>query len=257
MTATRRCPGPAGARARARAELTREIKDDGPRASSPTDGAAGLLAARRGPRARHGVVGGLPLLPEPRRPAHRAHHRRLRRPRRRGRGRARRPCAAPTCAGAGSPIAPRRARLGARAPARVRAHLRLAGARLRRPASTPSAPASRVTRLLVALLVESARGRASRAGHAYAARGARRPRPGARVHREGLPPDLELDVPPDDLIVRGLMAWTYLFGAISFELFGHRAQRHRRRRRVLHPRDRPHRRARRAHVTSPTNARRN
>ena len=26
----------------------------------------------------------------------------------------------------------------------------------------------------------------------------------------------------DDLIVRGLMAWTYLFGALSFELFGHR-----------------------------------
>jgi AcrR family transcriptional regulator len=26
----------------------------------------------------------------------------------------------------------------------------------------------------------------------------------------------------DDLIVRSLMAWTYLFGAISFELFGHR-----------------------------------
>ena len=27
---------------------------------------------------------------------------------------------------------------------------------------------------------------------------------------------------PDDVIVRWLMAWTYLFGAISFELFGHR-----------------------------------
>jgi len=26
----------------------------------------------------------------------------------------------------------------------------------------------------------------------------------------------------DDLLVRGLMAWTYLFGALSFELFGHR-----------------------------------
>lgn len=27
---------------------------------------------------------------------------------------------------------------------------------------------------------------------------------------------------PDDLVIRGLMAWTYLFGAISFDLFGHR-----------------------------------
>ena len=27
---------------------------------------------------------------------------------------------------------------------------------------------------------------------------------------------------PDELLVRGLMAWTYLFGAVSFELFGHR-----------------------------------
>jgi AcrR family transcriptional regulator len=27
---------------------------------------------------------------------------------------------------------------------------------------------------------------------------------------------------PSDLLVRGLMAWTYLFGALSFEVFGHR-----------------------------------
>jgi len=27
---------------------------------------------------------------------------------------------------------------------------------------------------------------------------------------------------PSDLLVRGLMAWTYLFGAVSFEVFGHR-----------------------------------
>lgn len=27
---------------------------------------------------------------------------------------------------------------------------------------------------------------------------------------------------PNDLLMRGLMAWTYLFGALSFELFGHR-----------------------------------
>ncbi len=29
---------------------------------------------------------------------------------------------------------------------------------------------------------------------------------------------------PSELVVRGLMAWTYLFGAVSFELFGHRHQ---------------------------------
>jgi len=27
---------------------------------------------------------------------------------------------------------------------------------------------------------------------------------------------------PSDLMVRGLMVWTYLFGAVSFEVFGHR-----------------------------------
>ena len=32
-----------------------------------------------------------------------------------------------------------------------------------------------------------------------------------------MPPEV-----PDHLVVRGLMAWTYLFGAVSFEVFGHR-----------------------------------
>jgi AcrR family transcriptional regulator len=35
--------------------------------------------------------------------------------------------------------------------------------------------------------------------------------------RESLPPEV-----PPDAVVRGLMAWTYLFGAVSFEVFGHR-----------------------------------
>jgi len=35
--------------------------------------------------------------------------------------------------------------------------------------------------------------------------------------RVTMPPDV-----PADLMVRGLMAWTYLFGAVSFEVFGHR-----------------------------------
>ena len=44
------------------------------------------VAARGRPRGRHGLLGGLPVLPEPRRPADPADHRRLRRPGRRGRG---------------------------------------------------------------------------------------------------------------------------------------------------------------------------
>ena len=44
------------------------------------------VAARRGPRARHGVVGGVPLRRQPRRAADAADHRGLRRPRRRRRG---------------------------------------------------------------------------------------------------------------------------------------------------------------------------
>ena len=35
--------------------------------------------------------------------------------------------------------------------------------------------------------------------------------------RSTMPPGI-----PADLAVRGLMAWTYLFGAVSFEVFGHR-----------------------------------
>jgi AcrR family transcriptional regulator len=83
-------------------------------------------------------------------------------------------------------------------------------------------PASRVTRLLVALLVEMRaaghvppRHRVPRAVHAAI----------SSVHAfiaEGLPPELAAATPDDDLVVRGLMAWTYLFGAVSFELFGHR-----------------------------------
>jgi len=47
--------------------------------------------------------------------------------------------------------------------------------------------------------------------------------PSAAVRR-GLDP-VRTTVPsvvPADLLVRGLMAWTYLFGAVSFEVFGHR-----------------------------------
>ena len=29
---------------------------------------------------------------------------------------------------------------------------------------------------------------------------------------------------PEQLVVRGMMAWTYLFGTVSFEVFGHRSE---------------------------------
>ena len=46
---------------------------------------------------------------------------------------------------------------------------------------------------------------------------------GAALRESVTPPanGFPAHVPPD-LAMRGLMAWTYLFGAVSFELFGHR-----------------------------------
>jgi len=75
------------------------------------------------------------------------------------------------------------------------------------------APATRVTRLLADLLVDVALA-------------------GLAPVEEHLPPAVVEAVDParaytgervsPDLMVRGLMAWTYLFGAVSFELFGQR-----------------------------------
>lgn len=75
-------------------------------------------------------------------------------------------------------------------------------------------PATRIPRLMMTLL-----------GDALAA-GLPVPEPGAdaqQVHaaiaplRATMPPEV-----PDQLAVRGLIAWTHLFGAVSFEVFGHR-----------------------------------
>jgi hypothetical protein len=45
-----------------------------------------------------------------------------------------------------------------------------------------------------------------------------------RVHADLARLRTAVDAPvPDAPLVRGLMAWTYLFGAVSFELFGQRA----------------------------------
>lgn len=77
------------------------------------------------------------------------------------------------------------------------------------------APGSRVPFLLGALFADSAANGGYQPGDHPAV-----PR---RVHRamqpllDTLPPGLA-----DDLIISGLMAWTYLFGAISFDVFGHR-----------------------------------
>jgi AcrR family transcriptional regulator len=78
-------------------------------------------------------------------------------------------------------------------------------------------PATRVPVLLIGTLVDAI------ADGVYDPAGAP-PVPPA-VHealapvREAIPPEV-----PDDLVVGGLMAWTYVFGAVSFELFGQRTK---------------------------------
>lgn len=76
------------------------------------------------------------------------------------------------------------------------------------------APATRVTELLVGILAD-----ASQAG-----RGRELPTPSA-AERRAITPVLTslaeqgVSLPPE-LMIRGLMAWTLMFGAVSFELFG-------------------------------------
>jgi AcrR family transcriptional regulator len=75
--------------------------------------------------------------------------------------------------------------------------------------------ASRVPALLIALLVDiAAKERASRRSRAVIPRRARAAFASARTSMG--------PAPTDDLIVRGISAWSWLFGAISLELFGHR-----------------------------------
>lgn len=104
--------------------------------------------------------------------------------------------------------------MGQGGPAPVRPGLRIARPGYAAPQDTV-APSTRVTRLLADLLVDVAS-----AGLAPA--------------EEDVPPEAAEAVAParaytwervsPDLMVRGLMAWTSLFGAVPFELFG---QRHR------------------------------
>jgi AcrR family transcriptional regulator len=86
--------------------------------------------------------------------------------------------------------------------------------------TTTIGPAARVPVLLVAVLTELTADRVSQGQ-------ARRVVPDEAVDlavRRALAP-VRAAVPehvPDELFLRGLMAWTYLLGAISAELFGHR-----------------------------------
>jgi AcrR family transcriptional regulator len=76
-------------------------------------------------------------------------------------------------------------------------------------------PATRVPLMLADLLSDLAKQKSSKAGASA--------KPPAAVRRAIEP--VRSVIPkgiPDDLLVRGLMAWTYLFGAVSFEIFGHR-----------------------------------
>lgn len=80
-------------------------------------------------------------------------------------------------------------------------------------------PATRVTRLLAAILQDTPTADADPAGDRAGVPGSPVLSPDAV---EGLAPLVEFLGPgtSQDRAVRGLMAWTWLFGAVSFELFG-------------------------------------
>lgn len=80
-------------------------------------------------------------------------------------------------------------------------------------------PATRVTRLLAVLLQDLSRTDPEGAADPDAVRASPALEPDAA---EGLAPLVEFLGPgtTQDRAVRGLMAWTWLFGAVSFELFG-------------------------------------
>ena len=76
-------------------------------------------------------------------------------------------------------------------------------------------PASRVADLLIALLVDI--GRAGAHARADTTDVPEPVRAALAPVRAAIPGEVS-----DDLLVRGLMAWTHVFGAVSFELFGQR-----------------------------------
>jgi AcrR family transcriptional regulator len=74
-------------------------------------------------------------------------------------------------------------------------------------------PATRVPRVLIALLVE-----ALETGRYHLGRAAE---PADAVRKSLAPLHAQIPDLPEDLLARGLLAWTLLVGAVSFELFGH------------------------------------
>jgi len=78
-------------------------------------------------------------------------------------------------------------------------------------------PANRVPRLLTGLLAAlvAASGDAPHHRLPVSPAVARALRPALKSAASGI---------PDELVIHGVMAWTYLFGAISFEVFGHRRE---------------------------------
>ena len=77
-------------------------------------------------------------------------------------------------------------------------------------------PATRVTRVLLALVAEAAaRGVAPSAGPARAAEG-----PDVHAALAGVREFAGADL-PDDLLLAGLAAWSGLVGGVTLELFGH------------------------------------
>lgn len=86
-----------------------------------------------------------------------------------------------------------------------------------RAPDTTIPPATRVPALLISIIQDAvATGRVPPT----------LPPPPAAVLAAIAPARAAFDIPgaavPPELVVRGLMAWTYLFGAVSFDLFGHR-----------------------------------
>jgi AcrR family transcriptional regulator len=82
-------------------------------------------------------------------------------------------------------------------------------------------PATRVTALLSVLLQDAVRADPTLPDRLVPPAGESAPAASASAaamipSRPFVPADV-----PDELLLRGLMAWTYLFGAVSFELFGH------------------------------------
>ena len=235
-----------------------EIEGRGPPPARRHRSAA--VPAGRRPRARHGVVGDLPLLPEPRRPAHGADRRRVRRSRRARRS------PVPQRRGADeSADCPRWQRVVRRGSGVDRlatsspmsAPLRLARSRLPRAADhgRPGQPGParafavgpQGTRTTARPFRRAAPSRragtrpasASRGAASSAARSPPRPRrsaggpvggpapgPAAAAAERGAPAEsgtsAEAGTPavPPDVLVRAVIAWTQLFGMISFELFG-------------------------------------